>query len=602
VRFRVSPGPTRVWLGLFMLFAVVAGSLLGCSPKKNTKAPFVVAAGEKDAQSQIRRLNERWELATPTGKQELRGELEEFMRRHPKDPTTQQARLMLAQVALYERRYGGAVDLLAPLLKGRAGRTKDEAQLLMAAVEIRQGQVEAGLSRLAPLEGKLLSRPAEAMFYRERISAALAVRRWRLAVDSMQAWLDKPEHASEAEVRTWILQALTSIPGTALFRMVEPPENAPLVEPVAEPQRWLQHAMIERIARDALAQKDAALARDLLQCAPSWLRTGELWESLLLLSSQAQATAQITGRSLGFLLGGTGEVARGRNLQVAAGVLAAVRDNQQRGVAINYVTAEDDGSTASALGDLSGKGATYVMGGVDEASSRAALLFAQTREVPTLVMSQPRVAPGPSEFGFVVGVSEQEQVEAFMRAQPEGVEPFVLGGEDLPCSQLSGVGLGSAASRPKAPGLFLGDARCLHQVSAQLQASQAQRGPWTLGLASAAGPFPTGLSFVVLSAGAFPAFSSPSADAERKPAALARDWFFAVGYDGAQLLIRALAELPEKAVTDHKEVRAFHQRAAGILRGVRVPLLTSDQQGFGEKLRIERELSLRPLGTSEQRR
>ena len=604
----------RAVLGLLL----VAPFGWGCAAKKTGNEPYVVAAREKDAQSQIRRLQERWELSSQTAKKELRPEIEEFIRRHAADPSADQARLMLAQLELLERRFGTAVDLLRPLIAGRPGRLRDEAQLVLASVEIRRGDFEAGLRRLAPLEGKLLSRSAEETFYRERITAALASRRWRLAVDSMQAWLKKQGEGGAADTRKWISEALLSVPAQALFRIVRPAEDGSIEEPVDEEERWLWRMMIERVAREALAQEDARLARDLVESAPPWLKTGEQGDSLLRLSSLAQDAAHITGRSLGFVLGGEDARARGRNLRVAAGILRAIREGAEQGMQVNYVTAEDRGSTAGALGALSGMGATYVVGGVDDKSARAALSFAKTRSVPTVVMTQPQGTWSTSPFGFVMGVSEQEQVQALAEDLSVGTAPVVVGGTEHDCASLTRQEMGSWLAGGATAVFFLGDAACLHLA---LTAAQPWKKPllWGLGLESAAGPFPSGAEFYVLTSGAFPlsrevsqgsAVPVASEVADRPPgpnmgAAVDKnsegslrplraqgldpewDWYFTLGYDSANLLIQALLALPESAVSARDEVRAF--------AAAQTTLLTTEQRGFGGSRRIERQFSTRAV-------
>jgi hypothetical protein len=88
-----------------------------------------------------------------------------------------------------ERRLDSATEILKPILRGSPGPARDEAEVILAAIENRRGNHQGALDLLAPLEGKLLSREARDQFARERTNAAIAARRWRLAVDSMIAWL-----------------------------------------------------------------------------------------------------------------------------------------------------------------------------------------------------------------------------------------------------------------------------------------------------------------------------------------------------------------------------------------------------------------------------
>jgi len=563
--------------------------VLSCAKAPPSTAPYVVAADAKDAQSQVRHFKEQWELSTPLARRRLRSDLEEFVRRFRGDPSTREAELMLAEIALDERRFDAAISILKPLLAQPAGRLRDEAQLVMAAVEIRQGQPDAGLSRLAPLEGKLILPEAEERFYREQIGAALMARRWRLAVDSMQSWLDKQGEQKGHSIKPWVSEALREVPAQALLQIVRPQNGGSIAEPADDNQRWLLHAMVQRIAQAALETRDAQLANALLECAPLWLKAGEQGEALAGLSSQAATAAQIAGRALGIVLGGETELVRTRNMRVAAGVLFALNESKAQGVQIDYLTADDQAGTAQALGDLSGQGASLVIGGVDEASARAALLFAQTQNVPTLVLMQPRIAPVESNFGFVVGVAEAEEVLALKPAEQE--DPLVLGGERYPCAELLEQSNRDLLKRSDV--IFLGDASCLRALVGNGFSGEHFR-RWSLGLLSASGPLPKGVSFRHLTCGSYPAadFESAASGAPGKAAQEPWDWFFALGYDSAKLAILALGTLPSKTVTERDQVRAVHERTALSLAAVRSRLVTSEVQGFDEQHRITRQLTV----------
>ncbi len=561
---------------------MMGSATFGCAPAPSSTAPYVVAADAKDAQSQVRHFKEQWELSAPMARRRLRPDLEEFVRRFRGDPSTLEAELMLAEIALDERRFAAAISILEPLLAQPAGRLRDEAQLVMAAVEIRQGKPDAGLSRLSPLEGKLIMPEAEERFYRERIGAALLARRWRLAVDSMQSWLDKQGEQKGRSIKQWVSEALREVPPQALLHIVQPAAGGAIEEPVEENRRWLLHAMIERIARAALETRDAQLANALLESAPTWLKAGEQGEALASLSSQAATAAQIAGRALGFVLGGETEVERTRNMRVAAGVLFALSESKAKGVNVDYLTAEAQTGTAQALGDLSGQGASVVIGGVDEESARAALLFAQTQGVPTVVLVQPRIAPVHSNFGFVVGVAEAEEVQALKRAEQE--DPLVLGGERYPCAGLLGQPAGDLFKRSDV--IFLGEASCLRALIGNGAAGEHFR-KWSLGLLSASGPLPHGVSFRHLTSGSYPSLGV--ADQAGKQT---WDWFFALGYDSAQLAILALGTLPSRTITERDQVRAVHERTALSLASVQSRLVTSDARGFDEQHRLARQLKV----------
>lgn len=587
---RRSARSVQAYLGATLVVASAAFSLglAGCTNRHQTKAPVVIAAEGKDAQSQIRSLLERWEISSPTARASMRAELELFVRRYKTDPSARQARLMLAQLALNERQFKAALEYLEVLLREKPGRLRDEAELVMAAVEIRQGKLDAGLLRLAPLEGKLLSKSAEETFYKERVSAAMLARRWRLALDSMLAWLKKPGQIKNRDTKHWITEAVSQIPAQALFRVIKPGDATQGLSSSDEAERWFERLLLENIARAALAREDARLARDLIDHAPSWLRAGPQGEALLRLSAFAQNAAQISGRSIGIVLGGANEQARSRNLRVASGVLSALRQTASE-LSIHYVTAEDVGSTATALATLSGQGASYLLAGVDESSAKAALSYAQNAGVPTLLMVQPSHDYVQGDYGFMMGASEAEQLAVLAT---EHVEPLVLGGESHPCEELV-AGSGQSLFERATPHVaFLGDAFCLNIVATAFSRHGIYPS-WSLGLASANGPYPEGASIQILTTETFPVTTTTSASTAG--ADVRGDWFSALGFDAAQLVVEALRRLPESALTDREEVRAHHQRAQAMLMQVEAPLITSSSRRFNKKKSIDRQLGIRKV-------
>src|SRR5690606_33400298 len=138
-------------------------------------------------------------------RRELRPRLEEYVENHADEPNAERARLMLSQIALSERRLGSAEEILSPLLNGSVGWARDEAQVILAALENRRGNPEKALRLLEPLHGKLLSREARDQYARERTNAALSTRRWRLAVSATISWLSESGMHSRA-AKEWTTQ------------------------------------------------------------------------------------------------------------------------------------------------------------------------------------------------------------------------------------------------------------------------------------------------------------------------------------------------------------------------------------------------------------
>lgn len=576
--------------------------ILACTPQKNANQPHVSAANSQAAQADLRDLEEQWALSGAYGRRELRPDLETFLERYPNDPSADRARIMLAQIALSERRYGSAETLLAPVLAGKNGSVRDEAQVVHAALLSRQGKPEQALLELAPLEGKLLSDKARDQFYRERIRAALAARRWRLAVDSMGNWLGA-DGVGSLEVRSWVHDSLVQVPTLALSRLLADWNPQTRDEETKKAYEWLHRDIIQYLAAEAIAKQDPRLARDLLAAAPPWLRASDHGDDLVLLASLAQKDARISGRALGVVVGGDSELLRRRNVRVAAGVLHALSELKLNSK-IQFFSAEDRGSVSAALGTLTGLGSTILIGGVDPASAAAALTFARSKEVPVVSLSVPEQGDFSSDFGFTVGVSEAHQLEAVKQALPDGGPWAVVGSSDLTCQSIleSGVPVATLKDQSIASLLILGDARCADRV-------KRGSGPDTwkymvLGLVGASGPFYSTSNVLYLATEKFPRGVHLEQDRFEKDATNAGapsieptwDWFFTLGYDAVQLIAPALLELPQDVVVDEAEVKARHRAAATALTHSKATLLSSQSTEFDGHHAVRQVLQLRRLG------
>ena len=135
----------RRCLHLFSFWAVSLG-VSGCSAEA-TNRPELAAADSRSAQNELRHLEEEWEVRGDVARKELRPDLEAFVEKYGSDPSAARARVMLAQIALFERRLGSAEEILRPLFQGPEGRTRDEAVVILAAIDNRRGDHEAALSR-----------------------------------------------------------------------------------------------------------------------------------------------------------------------------------------------------------------------------------------------------------------------------------------------------------------------------------------------------------------------------------------------------------------------------------------------------------------------
>ncbi len=588
---------------------MMSWTLIGCSSKAPSE-PKLAAAVSREAQAELRRLEEEWELGSGMKRTELRPELEAFVKKFPFDPSVMRARLLLAQIALMERRLGSAEELLRPLLRGRPGPVRDEAEVVLAAVENRQGKHQQALDRLAPLEGKLLSREARDQYARERIQAAIEVRRWRLTVDAMIAWLAESESARP--VKEWTEAAIVQVPTRALSRLVADWEDEESTPKEKEASDWIYRVVIEHLSREALRARDSHLARDLLEKAPPWLRAGPSGDELSVLAALAQEEARILGRSLGVVMGGLTEATQRRSARVGMGMVRGLDlgggSVGRTPSAIKMQVATNRGSTSAALGTLSGMGASILVAGYDQTGATEAVAFAESRRVPVIVMHEPR--PGVrSDFAFVFGVDSEAQLRA-VKSVEGSLGMFAVVGEgfeacpspearpgttSLPWSQWKQDGFGSV--------LVLSDPGCCSRVLSDLESA-----PWSprviLGLEGAHLETWGAQQPLRLSVGKYPlpvtsGGSTQMSEAEKAllagekaPRLEPGDWYFSLGVDVARLSTLALRSLPEAEVTEKEAVRARHEKARSALLDARAQLLTTDAMGFNSGGRVDREIRI----------
>lgn len=592
----------------WVLRGTLACACLWACSSKSPEDPGIAAAGSREAQSELRRLEEKWELRSGPSRAELRPDLERFVTQYKSDPSAAKARLLLGRIALMERRLGSAEEILKPVMRGAPGPVRDEAEVILAAIEHRRGNHERALSRLAPLEGKLLSREARDQYAQERTRAAIAARRWRLTVDSMIAWLAESDNSRD--VQKWTESAIVQVPNVALARVLADWDAEEDSQAEEEASDWIQRVIIEHLSREALRARDAHLARDLLEWAPPWLRAGKSGDALSVLAALAQKEARIVGRGVGVVMGGETEEVQRRSARVGMGIVRGLDLGRfaDTGETVKMLAAENHGSTSAALGTLTGLGASILVAGFDADSASQAIAFAESRKVPVVVLHEPREG-AKSAYGFVFGVERRTQIEAVERTEGFADKWTIVGEGGSACPD--------AGTRPGAMTLpfeawrseglravlVLADSACCSRVHAQFaRAPHAPRIIFGLeGADTATVGRPAPLRLAV---GQYPAPSSRSTgvqmsevekdilDGKAPPRPQASDWYYSLGVDVARLLAEALRHLPETQVTDKEQVREHHEKARAALLDARAPLITADAQGFTSAGTVKRTLRI----------
>jgi hypothetical protein len=508
-----------------------------------------------------------------------------------------------------ERRLDSAEKILQPILRGPFGPAQDEAQVIFAAVENRRGDYQSALDRLAPLEGKLLSREARDQYARERTQAAIAARRWRLTLDAMIAWLVESDNARH--VKDWTASAIVQVPTVALARLLADWDSEAETPDEVQANEWIQRVIIEHLSGAALRGKDAHLARDLLHLSPPWLRAGKNGDALSVLAALAEKEARIIGRGVGVVMGGASEEVQRRSARVGAGIVRGldIGGESGSGAGIKMLAAENRGSTSTALGSLTGLGASILVAGFDPEGAAEAMAFAEARKVPVIVMHPPE-GGAKSPYGFVFGVGEEAQVDVVQATERFRDKWTMVGGGGTTCPRTSSrpgtteLPWEEWRSAGRRAVLVLGDATCCSRVYAELSAT-----PWApeiiFGLEGAdtrtLGKRPP----LRLSSGQHPEVEEAPLSgqmSEEEKAILqgkapsshpAGDFYFSLGVDVARLLSEALRPFPEAQMTEKEQVHDHYEKVRAALLDARAPLITTDAQGFSSAGEVSRTLRIR---------
>jgi hypothetical protein len=348
-------------------------------------------------------------------------------------------------------------------------------------------------------------------------------------------------------------------------------------------------------------EKDATLARQLLDTAPAALRTSDSGAKLAGIASGGQTMPLIVGRSLGVVLSLANPELRRRSASVATGLARGLGlpDALAKPGSVHLISQEDGGTTAGALEamrELSAEGAAILVAGIDANSADAAARFAHENEIPVLLIEQPATA---SSEAFVLGesaVDEQSAIDAELTQRK--LQRIARVGR-------SGESCDAAAESATAPRfsvdewrrervsavLVFGPSACAADVTRELHAVGFAPG-LALGLEAAEFVYAADAprqSFA-LGAGVFPSSKRP--DARENAALPAVDWYEALGHDAAQLSKAALDGFPDGRVDDIRAVRELHARAERALVAARASLWTSDARGFSDAHVLPRTLTI----------
>ena len=578
--------------------AMALGACAGSSSREARPVPTL--AESASAQRSFQDIHRRWLLGNAAQRLELERDLERFLGQHGEDDRARLVRVYLGWIHLQHGRLELARQFVAPIRRGPPGAVHDFADVIEAAILLRENEPARALGLLKPLDGKINDAQQRLVYGEQLVLAHLALRNWAEAVGAMLDWTAEAAAADRSWVQSVVVDLVAQIPRAALEReLLRMDEQAALLHESrtrAPARRWLQDQLRQRLARLALDQSDAELAQRLVSGSGSLARFGDAAEALTRLASEGGVAPRVAGRSVGLVLDLRSGETRRRSAEVAAGMSRALRAASPDPEAGVRLLMRDDGgeggSVSEALAELSGAGAAILVGGVDRDGADELVRFAEQQAIPTLILSEPRAERLPP-FAFVLGESAaraQRVLEAAL--EQRGLSPIAsVGAAD-----------GACAAPPKAAGLprfpvqrwkaerieglhLLGDRSCARDVLAELAAAR-QRPVVALGLECADIAGSTGQREVSIAAGQF-----PGGDAVR-----GKSWFEALGHDAAVLTAVALRRFPLEAAQDPEAVRQLHRLARAQLLSSEADLWSTDRRGFAGTQRITRALRVESFG------
>jgi hypothetical protein len=585
------------------------GSLLalavGCRGSRGgADRPEATLAASADAQASFRALRAAWFAGSGVERRKLEPELRTFLSRFPTDEQSDMVRVLIA----FDCASRGALRdarVLLDQVREHTGSVHDFSRVAEAFTLLRDAKPETAWSLLEPLAGKIVD-PEERLVYSEiRLRAATAAHRYAHALTAAEELLAEAPLEAQSSLQEVVRQQFQSASKAGLVESLSSLDHVEADEgAISQARAWLRRMLRERLVSIAVREKDASLARDLLDTAPAQLRASESGAALVDIAGGGQSVPLISGRSLGVALSLGNSDTRRRSASLTAGLARGLGSPGTMNVpgAVHLISQEDGGTSAGtveALRELAAEGAALLVAGVDGASADAAALFAEENAIAVILMQPPETVTGPFRHVFVLGESSSDEQAAIdAELSRRGLLRIARVGHLGEACDVPTLSAGSSRFSVQqwrqdriSALLILGPAACASDVVRELRAA-AFVPELALGLEAAAFVYasdaPPGR--FSLGAGSFPA--RVRLDSADNPALPALDWYEALGHDTAQLAKEALQGFPDRREDDGRVVRELHARAERALDTARATLWTSDERGFSESRVLRRTLTV----------
>ena len=577
----------------------------GCGHSRgDVGRPEATLSASPGAQASFRVLRAAWFSGSTAERRQLEPELRLFLARFPTDEQSDVIRVLIAFDSVSR---GALLDarVLIAQVREHVGAVRDFAQVAEAYALLRESKADAAWAMLEPLAGKIVD-PDERRVYGElRLRAATSARRYAHALQAAEELLAEASAEAQSNLQDLVRQQFQAAPKADLVASLDRLDHLNGDEGATSQARsWLRKMLRERLVVIAVKEKDATLARTLLDSAPAALRASDTGSALVGIAGGGQSMPLILGRSIGVALSLGNAESRRRSVSLAAGLARGLGlpESMTEPGAVHLISQDDGGTSAGtleALRELSAEGAAILVAGVDGASADIAARFAAENGIAVILVQPPDNAAELVRGAFVLGESTtREQAAIDLELSRRRLLHIArVGRQGEPCDAplLSAGNARFSVQQWKRDHvsalLVLGSAACASDVAHELRAA-AFAPELALGLEGAEFVYSADAprARFALGAGSFPSRGRP--DAAANPALPALDWYEALGHDAALLAKGALEGFPDGRVDDGRAVRELHARAERALGTAQAQLWTSDFRGFSEARVLPRTLTI----------
>ena len=386
---------SRLPISSVMLLALALGA---CGPAlDDAPIPGTALSSNLLAQNEMRPLLRRWANAlTREERAPLEADLKAFLKRFPDDGQAPAAEALLGWIAVERGDLDAGRKLAARAAALGPGSWSDFATLVDGAAKRRQTPADprGAIRALEPLLSKFIDPWARDLLDEELISAAILAGDAKLASKTMIVWLREAGDDDRAIVRSRVELALDRLGDDELRKIFD--ERA--ARGPASEDSDIDLLLAQRLAKIALAAKDAILARKLLETSGALL--GDLGDAVAHLAAGAGAI-RVDARTIGVLLSFRTAETRRRSAELASGIAWGL---ELPGSGARLAVRDDAGDSvnlADALAELGRDGVAVVIAGVSDEDAAAAARFATEQHVPVIVVNRATpVAAPPSSFVF----------------------------------------------------------------------------------------------------------------------------------------------------------------------------------------------------------